>query len=133
MPTCPNCNHTFDEPERFAVPDTYETFLGLANSVLAYVRENPGVPILSNDDPRTRQIGFETLGGTRVWRINLTRIKADPMWSDARMGLYRSYLGWAPGRARIAALWSEGHEPTEEFVHEPPDRGERREPLPRPS
>ena len=131
MPTCPNCNHSWEAAS--LLPVTYETFLGLADAVLAYVRANPGVPILSNDDPLTRQIGFETLGGTRVWRINLTRIKADHNAGNARMGLYRSYLGWAPGRARIAALWSEGHEPTEAFVHEPPDRGERREPLPRPS
>lgn len=114
---------------------SYLSFCELADSVLAYVRENPGCVILSKDDPRNRQVGFETLDGTRIWRINLTRLKATVFGlQDARVepdgvrrippppdlgprwATYRTYLGAAVGRALIAASWTSGREPTVDYV-----------------
>lgn len=132
MPTCPNCAHTWEEA-RVALPDTYETFEGLADSVLAFVRANPGTSILSADDPMARMIGFETPDRMHVWRITLSSIKSLRSTRPAgRMDLYRTYLVAAAGRALLAAGWSRGEEPTEEFVQERPNRGERHTPLPRP-
>ncbi len=116
MPTCPHCQHTWDDSQ--PVFNNYErdfpTFLALADNVLAHVRET-GIPVLSADDPMQRKIGFETPSQDRRWTITLTRIKAGDPENTARYTLYRTYLREAAGRAMIAAAWSEGREPTEPY------------------
>jgi hypothetical protein len=119
MPTCPNCQHSWDNtpPATEATGRYYTSFLTLADDVLTFVRETQR-PIISADDPFRRLIGFQTPERDRSWLITLSRLK-DVAWATAeassRLGFYRSYMPVASGRATIAALWSEGREPTEPF------------------
>lgn len=116
MPTCPNCSHTFDETP--FIPGgfnrAHESFLALVDNVLAYVRSS-GTPVLSDDDPVRREIGFCTPSREQRWFIPLTRLKNDLANESERLSLYRSYLGHAAGRAVIASMWGDGTEPTEPF------------------
>lgn len=126
MPTCPNCNHEFQDsasatPEqpynRFEGGQLFDTFRGLADSVLAHVRST-GVEVICFDDPYTRRIGFDTrdMEGPhgRRWQIPLSNLRQCQILNP-----YRSYLMTTEGRSRLAAIWSQGHEPTEDFVSDP--------------
>lgn len=121
MPTCPNCAHEFSEAPAHVLPLTdnvvvFNDFRALIDDVLVYVRQNPGVRVISSDNPMTRRIGFDVLetGAHKRWEIPLTQVQRSFLGNEA-MTVYRSYLMTSAGRAVLTHCLNQGFEPTEPF------------------
>ncbi len=86
----------------------------MRDAVLSHVRTT-GVRVVSADDPMRRVVGFITVDtdgpNARKWEITLRGLRERTIPNP-----YRSYLMHHMGRAALASIWSEGREPTEDFV-----------------
>jgi hypothetical protein len=120
MPTCPNCNHHFHvEPPREGSSRQFASLLGLADSVLTFVRDrgpDSGTVIVSKDDPRARVIGFATADGAHAWMITLTAMQFSRGEPSERNVRYMTYIPHVNGRNQLAAMWTEAREPTEPYA-----------------
>jgi len=119
MTTCPKCQHEFEvETPTVADPvgmrgELFDSFYLLEKAIVEHVKAT-GSKVISSDDPRARMIGFETVeqdGPTaRRWEIRLTTLI-----TGVPNPVHRSYTRTVASRSKLAAIWSEGREPTEEF------------------